>query len=245
MSERQYRIELAAACRLAARFGWQEAVANRFSLAVSDDGRCFLMNRRWRDFAAICASDLALLDGSEPDLTDIDSIAWAIHGAMHRLLPQARCVMHVHSAYATALSTLQDPRLLPVDQTSARFFNRVAIDESYGAFADSGAEGERLAAAMGKRKILLMRNHGLMVTGANVAEAFDQLYHFEQAARTLMLAYASGRPLRVLDDAIAEQTARAWEAKPKFAHEHFAQMRAGLDPGYRDQSQEESEHFFF
>jgi len=234
MSERQLRVELAAACRLAARFGWQEAVANHFSLAVSDDGKSFLMNRRWRDFATIRASDLALLDVNAPELADIDSTAWAIHGSLHRLLPQARCVMHAHPPYATALSTLQDPRLLPVDQTSARFFNRVAIDEDYGGFADNSAEGERLAATIGNRKILLMRNHGLMVTGATVAEVFDQLYHFERAARTLLLAYGSGQPVRVLDDEIAEKTARAWEAEPEFADEHFLQMCATLDPGYRD-----------
>ncbi len=235
MSERQLRMELAAACRLAARFGWQEAVANHLSLAISEDGKRFLMNRRWRDFSVIRASDLALLDASEISLpADIDSTAWAIHGSLHRLLPQARCVMHVHPTYATALSALQDPRLLPVDQTSARFFNRVAIDDKYGGFADNSAEGERLAAAAGNRKILLVRNHGLMVMGANVAEVFDLLYHFERAARTLLLAYASGQPVRVLDDETAEKTARAWESEPEFAGEHFLQMCAGLDPSYRD-----------
>ena len=153
----------------------------------------------------IRASELAILDAGEPDLpADIDTTAWAIHGTLHRLLPRARCVMHVHPTYATALSALQDPRLLPVDQTSARFFNRVAVDEVYGGFADNSTEGERLATAMGDKKILLMRNHGLMVTGANVAAVFDLLYHFERAARTLLLAYGSGQPVRVLDDEIAE-----------------------------------------
>lgn len=235
MNERQLRAELAAACRLAARFGWQEAVANHFSLAVSEDGKSFLINRRWRDFSGIRASELALLDAGETALpADIDVTAWAIHGSLHRLLPQARCVMHVHPTYATALSALQDPRLLPIDQTSARFFNRVAIDDEYGGFAGNSAEGERLAAALGGRKILLMRNHGLMVTGANVAEVFDLLYHFECAARTLLLAYGSGRPVRMLDDEVAEKTARAWESEPEFADAHFIQMCAGLDPSYRD-----------
>jgi ribulose-5-phosphate 4-epimerase/fuculose-1-phosphate aldolase len=235
MSERQLREELAAACRLAARLGWQEAVANHCSLAVSEDGKSFLMNRRWRDFAVIRASELALLDARETALpADIDATAWAIHGSLHRLRPQARCVMHAHPTCATVLSALQDPRLLPVDQTSARFFNRVAIDDDYGGFADHNAEGERLAAALGGRKILLMRNHGLMVTGANVAEVFDLLYHFERAARTLLLAYGSGQPVRVLDDGIAEKAARAWESEPEFADAHFIQMCAGLDPSYRD-----------
>ncbi len=235
MSEGPGRIQLAAACRLAARLGWQEAVANHLSLAVSQDGRRFLMNRRWRDFSTIRASDLALLDASEADLpAGIDRTAWAIHGTLHRLLPQARCVMHVHPTYATALSALEDPRLLPIDQVSARFFNRIAIDDAYGGFADSQAEGERLAAALGSRKILLMRNHGLMVTGSGAAEVFDLLYHFERAARTLLLAYGSARPLRVLGDEVAEKTARSWEDDQDFPEAHFSQMCAGLDPCYRD-----------
>jgi len=235
MTERNLRIDLAAACRLAARFGWQEAVANHCSLAVSADGRQFLMNTRWRDFGKLRASELALLNsGTEVLPPEIDRTAWAIHGTLHALLPQARCVLHLHPTYATALSCLEDKRLLPVDQTSARFFNRVAIDTDYAGFADSRAEGERLATVLAGKKILLMGNHGLLVIGADVAEAFDAFYHFERAARTLLLAYGSGQQVQVLDDTVAEKTARAWEAEPEFAAVHFGEMCRGLDPDYRD-----------
>jgi ribulose-5-phosphate 4-epimerase/fuculose-1-phosphate aldolase len=236
--EAALRVELAAVCRLAAKFDWQEATANHISLAVSADGRQFLMNKRWRDFAAMRASGLALLDSGAPAIPDeIDVTAWAIHGAIHALQPQARCVVHLHPPYATALSCLQDPRLLPVDQTSARFFNRVAIDDAYAGMADSRAEGERLAAILGRHKVLLMGNHGLLTVGATVAEAFDAFYHFERAARTFLLALGSGRKLQVLDEATAEKTARAWESEPEFGEAHFAEMCRALDvqdPAYRD-----------
>lgn len=233
MSEARLRGELAALCRLAARFDWQEATANHISLAVSDDGTQFLINRRWRDFATLKASELALLDSTSQDLPDdIDSTAWAIHGAIHRLLPQARCVVHLHPIYATALSCLKDPTLYPVDQTSARFFNRVAIDDAYAGVADHVAEGERLAKILGEKKILMMGNHGLLTIGANAADAFDAFYHFERAARTLLLAYGSGQPLNILNDEVAEKTARAWENEPEFGDAHFAHMRRHLPPDY-------------
>ncbi|MBU6396919.1 MAG: class II aldolase/adducin family protein [Rhodospirillales bacterium] len=233
MSEARLRGELAALCRLAARFGWQEATANHISLAVSADGAQFLINRRWRDFATLKASELALLDSNANELPeDIDSTAWAIHGAIHRLVPQARCVVHLHPAYATALSCLRDPTLYPVDQTSARFFNRVAIDDAYAGMADNKAEGERLAKILGEKKILMMGNHGLLTIGESAAEAFDTFYHFERAARTLMLAYGTGQPLSILNDEVAEQTANAWESEPEFGEAHFAQMRRALAQDY-------------
>ncbi len=232
-SEAKLRGELAALCRLAAKFDWQEATANHISLAVSPDGTQFLINRRWRDFSTLKASELALLDSNANELPeDIDSTAWAIHGAIHRLVPQARCVVHLHPAYATALSCLKDPTLYPVDQTSARFFNRVAIDGAYAGMADNRAEGERLAKILGEKKILMMGNHGLLSVGESAAEAFDAFYHFERAARTLMLAYSTGQPLSILNDEVAEETALAWDSEPEFGEAHFAQMRRNLDQDY-------------
>ncbi len=230
--ERQLRIDLAAAFRLAARFDWHEAVANHFSAATSTDGRHFLMNPLWRHFAGIRASDLLLLDSHASDLKGlppVDATAWAIHGTMHATLPRARCVLHVHPPYATALACLADPRILPIEQTSARFFNRIAIDRQYTGLADTPAEGARLAQALGDKQILMMGNHGVLVVGDTVAETFDALYHVERASRTLMLAYASGQPLSVLSDAVAEKTARAWEDGGAFARAHFSELKRMLD----------------
>ena len=227
------RVDLAAAFRLAALHGWHESVANHFSVAASEDGRRFLMNPRWRHFSRIKASELLLLDADDdstmqrPDAPDPS--AWNIHGAIHASAPHARCVLHVHSPYATALACLTDPVMLPVDQNTARFFNRVAIDRQYGGIADNAAEGQRLAAALGQRRVLLMARHGVLVAGATVAEAYDERYYFERAAQTLILAYSTGRPLNVLSDAMAERTARDWETYPNYAAAHFTEMRAVLD----------------
>jgi ribulose-5-phosphate 4-epimerase/fuculose-1-phosphate aldolase len=227
--ERQLRIDLAAAFRLADHFGWTEAIANHFSLALGD-GR-FLINPFGRHFSTIRASDLAVLNcdlgGTVPE--GIDVTAWMIHGTLHAKLAQARCILHLHPPYATALSCLADPAIKPIDQTSARFFQRVALDTAFGGMADNAAEGERLCAALGDKSILMMGNHGVLVTAPSVAEAFDAMYHLERASRTLVLAYSTGQQLNILSDEIAEKTARSWEADPAFGHAHFAQMKLLLD----------------
>jgi ribulose-5-phosphate 4-epimerase/fuculose-1-phosphate aldolase len=239
-AEHALRVDLAAAFRLAAQFDWHESVGNHFSAAVSDDGRTFLMNPRWRHFASMRASDLLRLDAADegvmarPDAPDAS--AWCIHGALHRARPQARVLLHCHPPYATALACLADPSLKPVDQNTARFFGLVGIDRGFDGIADDAAEGARLAGAFGNHAILMMGNHGVTVSGASVAEAFEHLYFFERAARTLMLAYASGQPLNIMPDALAEKTARGWGAYAGMAEAHFSHLKSVLDredAGYR------------
>lgn len=240
LDEGQLRVDLAAAFRMAAKFGWQEAVANHFSVAVPADGKKFLLNPLWRHFSVIRASELILLDSDAaepPETPPIDATAWVIHGTLHAKVPHARCVLHVHPPYATALACLADPEIKPVEQTCARFFKRHAVDTGYGGMADNAAEGLRLVEALGRHNVMMMGNHGVLATGETVAEAFDVLYHIERACRTLVLAYSTGRKLSVLSDEIAEKTARSWEDGGAQAKAHFDAMKRLLDaeePGYAD-----------
>ena len=234
------RIDLAAAFRLTARFGWHESVGNHFSAALSADGRRFLMNPKWRHFAAIRASDLLLLDADDETVMESpeapDASAWTIHAALHRARPDIRVVLHCHPPQATALAALKDPALPPIDMNTARFWGDVAIDRDCGGIADDAAEGARIAAALGDRSTLLMANHGLTCTGASVAEAFEQLYFFEKAAATVLLARSTGAPLAVMSDAVAARTAEGWRAYSGMADAHFAHLKSVLDreaPDYR------------
>lgn len=235
------RIDLAAAFRICARMNWHESVGNHFSAAVSADGTKFLMNRKWQHFGAIKASDLLLLDATDSSVMDgpnaPDASAWAVHGTIHRLRPDVRVVLHAHTPYATALSTLKDPALKPLDNNTARFWGDVGIDLGFGGIADAAEEGERLADALGQNSCLMMGNHGVSVTAHSVALAFEKLYFFEKAAQTMVLAYSTGQPLNVLSDAIAQNTAEGWIAYDGMADEHFAYLKAELDrsdPSYRD-----------
>jgi len=229
----QMRVDLAAAFRLAAAMDWHEAVGNHFSLAVSEDGTKFLLNPHQRHFSQVRASELLLLDSNDPGTmarpNAPDPSAWCIHGRIHAHLPAARCVLHVHPPYGTALAALADPSIKAIDQNTARFHKRVAIDRGFGGIADFREEGERLVRVLGSHRHMIMGNHGVLVTGDTVAQAFDDLYFLERAARTLVLAYSTGQPLNVLSDEIAEKTARGWEAYQADAFAHFAQLKAGLD----------------
>jgi len=241
VDEHALRVDLAAAFRLAVHFNWHESVGNHFSAAVSADGTKFLMNPKWRHFSTIKASDLLLLDVNDDSVMDgpdaPDPSAWCIHGTIHRTQPNARVLLHCHPKYATALATLKDPTMLPIDQNTARFYGKVAVDLGFGGIADEAEEGLRIARALGNHSTMLMGNHGVTTTSQTVAEAFEDLYFFERAAETLMLAYASGQPLNVLSDDLAAKTAEDWVAYKESGIAHFEQLKDMLDrtdPSYRD-----------
>ncbi|MFC6857050.1 class II aldolase and adducin N-terminal domain-containing protein [Marivibrio halodurans] len=232
------REDMAAAFRWTARHGMHEGIANHFSLAVSDDGSRFLLNPYGVHFSRMKASDLLLLDArEEPEgMGDaVDPTAYAIHGALHRNLPQARCVLHLHPKYATVLASLADSTIPPIDQNSMRFYERVAIDEGYDGMG-LGDEAERLSRTLGNRSVLMMGNHGVMVVGETVARAFDEMVYLERACETVVTAYMTGQPLRRASHEVASKTARQWAEYPAFGEKHFAALRAILDeeePDYR------------
>ena len=227
------RLDLCAALRWTAHLNMHESVANHYSLALDDAGRQFLINPRGRHFSRLRASELLLLDAQDPDTMNRpdapDPTAWGLHGAIHRACPQARCVMHVHSVHATVLASLADSRLPAIDQNSAMFYQRHVVDDHFGGMAFE-AEGARCAALLGDPKVrtIVMGNHGVLVIGASVAEAFNTLYYFERAAETYIRALQTGQPLRVLSHEVAEKTAQEWEAYSGFAEDHLREIKAIL-----------------
>jgi ribulose-5-phosphate 4-epimerase/fuculose-1-phosphate aldolase len=177
---------------------------------------------------------LIVVDANDPETLQgpdaPDPTAWGLHGGLHRHCPHARCAMHVHSPYATALASLADSRLPPVDQNACMFFNRQVIDEDYGGLAFED-EGERCAQLFDdpKKKVMVMGNHGIMVIGDTVAETFNRMYYFERACMTYILALQTGTSLRILPDDVAEKTAREIEEYPEQDIRHLAELKAILD----------------
>ncbi len=241
MDHWQQREDLAAAFRWAARFDLHEGVANHFSLAVNDDGTQFLMNPNQWHFSRIKASDILEIDGNDPETLNKpdapDPTAWGLHGGVHRHCAHARCVMHVHSVYATVLASLQNSTLPPIDQNCAIFYDRIVVDEQYGGLAFED-EGERCAQLFTdpKKKVMVMGNHGVLVIGSSVADTFNRLYYFERAAQTYIKALQTGQPLRVIPHDIAEKTAQQIEAYPETEDRHFQELRAILDEEKSDYS---------
>ena len=234
MTTDRARADLAAALRWCAKLNLHEGVANHFSLAINDSGSRFLMNPNQRHFSRIKASELIEIDFNDPEvLTGPDApdiTAWGLHGSIHRHCRHARCVMHVHSNYATVLATLADSRLPPIDQNASMFYNRYVIDEAYGGLAVED-EGERCARLLHdpKKRVMIMGNHGLLVVGASVADTFNRLYYFERAAGTYIQALQTGQELRVLSHEVAEKTAQQLEAYPEQDERHFVELKAILD----------------
>lgn len=234
LSHYRERVDLAAAFRWCARLNLHEGVANHFSLSVNEGGTRFLMNPNQVHFSRIKASDLLLIDADDPETMNRpdapDPTAWGLHGALHRSRPHARCAMHVHSIHATVLACLEDPVPPPIDQNTAMFYDRVAVDPEYGGFAFE-EEAERVCSNFSDpdAMVLVMANHGIMVIGEDVAQCWNRLYYFERAAETYVKALWTQRPLRVLSREIAEKTCREAAEYEGQSERHLSELKAILD----------------
>lgn len=233
MDHTNARAEMAAAFRVTAREDMHEGVANHFSFAVNDDGTEFLINPK-KHFSLMRASDLWVIDANDPSSAEgsdaPDQTAWGLHAALHRHVPHARCAMHVHSTYATALASLADSRLPAIDQNSAIFHNRQVVDENYGGLALE-EEGTRCAQLFQDPSVrtMIMGNHGVLFIGETVAETFTRMYYFERAARNYIIALSTGRALRELPEDVAELTASQMEGDGAAEADILNGMRAVLD----------------
>lgn len=204
-AERLARIELAAALREAGRLGWQDSVCQHFSLMLPSTPARYLVNpagRYWRDLRA---SELVVVDEEAPpgENDDVATVAINIHGPIHRARPSARCVLHVHPLHVTALGMTEGGKLEPVYQDGLRFYERIAYDTDYAGLATDTSEGDRMVNAMGNCRVLVLANHGVVVTGESVAHAFDDLYFLERSAQAQTLAMQLGRPLRMINHTVA------------------------------------------
>lgn len=234
----QARQELAACFQLAARHGLEEGICNHFSAMVPGSDQLFFVNPYGYAFAEITASrllvcDLAgnVIDGDgEPEAT-----AFYIHARIHLQQPRVRVALHTHMPFATALCLLEGPPLLWLGQTALKFYGRTAVDEHYNGLALDENEGDRIAGALGAADILFLKNHGVLVAGPSIAEAWDDLYYLERAAQVQLLAMQSGRALKPVPDSIARQAyehMRQGDAESARAHLASAmrQLRASGNP---------------
>jgi ribulose-5-phosphate 4-epimerase/fuculose-1-phosphate aldolase len=236
----QARIDLAAALRMAARHGLNEGICNHFSVMVQSDPAQFLINPYGPHWSQMRASDMLLVDAEGAVLDgegELETTAFCIHSRLHLASPRAACVLHTHMPYATALTTVHDARLETISQNSTRFYDDVAYDDSFNGLALDRAEGDRLGAALGDKRVLFMANHGVLVVGQTVAEAFDDLYYLERAAQLQVLAMSTGKPLRQIREEVARTTFGNRSDKLHYAHVHFTALKHLLDraePEYAD-----------
>jgi ribulose-5-phosphate 4-epimerase/fuculose-1-phosphate aldolase len=212
----QARVDLAACFRMAARLGLHEGICNHLSFVVPGRDDLFLVNPYGWAFSEITASRLLVCDfqGNVVAGEGVpEATAFYIHARVHKNLPRAKAAFHTHMPNATALAMLEGPPLVWAGQSALKFYGRTIVDEEYGGLALDEAEGDRIAASIGDADIVFMKNHGIMVVGPSIAEAWDDLYYLERACEAQRLAMATGRTLKPVPPEMAART--------------YAQMRIG------------------
>ena len=184
-------------------------------------------------WSELSASDLVLADKDRRILEGSNAVedsAFFIHSRIHMAKPRARCVLHTHMPYATAICLLKQGRLRMASQNAIRFYGRVAYIEDYGGMAFDSSEGDRLAAAMGDHDIAFLGAHGVIVTGPTVWDAFDDLYYLERACQAQFIAQSSGQQLREIAQPIVRQVAPVMQSGlATMRHLHFQAIRRILD----------------
>lgn len=202
------RCDMAVVLRLTAQFDLHEGIDNHFSYACGDG--TFLLNRWGVHWSKMKRSDILRVDGHGDIVTgkgEIETTSFMIHEAFHRLCPNATAVYHTHMPYATAIACTNPGRLEPISQNALRYYGKIAYEDLYEGLANDRAEGERLASAAGDNIIVMLKNHGVMVSGPSIGIAFNDLYFLERAAKVQILAQQSGAELAMVPHEIATRTA--------------------------------------
>ena len=241
-AERQARIDLAACYRLADHFGLNEGIDNHMTMLVPGHADRFLLAPFGLHWSEVKASDFMVIDFDGQMLSGrgpIEDTALYIHLPVHRLSPKARCVLHTHMPYATAMSMLENPRLEMAVQSALGFYDDVAYDPDYNGLAFDHSEGERLAGVLGDKSVLMMGNHGALAIGETIPQAFERLYFLERACQAQVLALSTGRALKMVPDQVAKATAAQFSSGGKVGGRdrsdlHFDALKRMLDRQHAD-----------
>jgi ribulose-5-phosphate 4-epimerase/fuculose-1-phosphate aldolase len=240
-AERAVRVDLAACYRLAAHFRLTDLVYTHISARVPGPQAHFLINAYGLLFDEITAGNLVkvTLDGDivdDPSGLGINPAGYLIHSAVHRARHDVGCVMHTHTTAGLAVAA-QLHGLLPLTQHAMRFTGCLAYHDYEGIALDAD-EQERLVNDLGTNNAMILRNHGLLVCGPTVHDAFDLMIHLERACQAQVAALAGGQELVMPPTAVAEKVARQFarpgRTAPVNAWAALLRMLDRRDPGYRD-----------
>src|SRR5690348_16485073 len=198
------RVHLAAALRPAVLHELEEGIDNHFTAAVPGRDGQYLILPYGLHWSEARASELIVFDEQGRVLEGSGTLelsAQCIHAPIHRITG-ARVVLHTHQTWATALNMLKDNRLVPASQSAAYFQGTIRYDDNYSGNADTLEEGERLGKLMGDKQVMFMKNHGVLVVGETVPQAYRRLYMLERVCKAQVLAMSTGQPLEIISDKI-------------------------------------------
>ena len=244
-AEWQARVDLAACYRLVALYGMADMMANHISSRVPGEDGAFLINPYGMMYEEMTASCLIKVDHdgailSRPDFGalnyGINKAGYVIHSAVHAARPEVACVIHTHSWASMAVSAL-DCGLLPITQTAMRFL-KIGYHEYQGVVLNTDEQAS-LIADLGKGEALMLRNHGALVVGNSVGEAFNWTHRLELACHTQLAAMACNTPFRPVPAPVLEETWNNYQPgtrRPYGLMEWPALLRKldRMDPSYRE-----------
>jgi len=196
-AEWQARVDLAAAYRLVALYGWDDLIFTHISARLPGAEHHFLLNPYGMMFDEVTASSLVKIDLAGNKVTEspyfINPAGFTIHSAVHAAREDALCVMHLHTDYGIAVSAQKDG-LLPISQQAMLALQSLAYHD-YEGLALNEEEKPRLVADLGDKNHMILRNHGLLTVGRTPAEAFLAMFLLERACKIQILAQSGGAEL--------------------------------------------------
>lgn len=238
--EWRVRVDLAACYRLLAHFRMTDWIYNHISANVPGQPDHYLINAFGLLYEEVSASNLVKVDVNGNLLEDlglgVNPAAFVIHGAIHKARPDAGCVLHTHTAAGVAVSA-QEGGLLPISQHALKFYGKVAYHDFEGIALDLD-EQRRLVRDVGDKNALILRNHGLITIGHDVATAFKEMFFLERACQIQVNATAGGLKLNVPPTEVCEHTAMQFSGDDSFiqGRDWLALLRLldRVDPSYKE-----------
>jgi ribulose-5-phosphate 4-epimerase/fuculose-1-phosphate aldolase len=208
--EWQARVDLACCYRAVAEMGWHLSIIySHISMRVPGPETHFLLNPFGLMYQEITASNLLKVDlnGNKvnPSPHPVHTAGFVVHSSVHRVREDVKCVIHTHSRAGVAVAC-QEQGLLPINLESMQMSDKIAYYDVEG-MANSVDECEHIAHALGDKKIMILRNHGLMTCGATAGEAFNLMRKLEQSCETQVMAQSGGAKLRMPPKNVVQRTA--------------------------------------
>jgi ribulose-5-phosphate 4-epimerase/fuculose-1-phosphate aldolase len=236
--EWQARIDLAAAYRLIAHYGWDDVIYNHSSMRVPGEDRQFLIKRHELLYTEVTASNLVKvsMDDDLDESAGVNRPGFTLHGGVLSARPDVNCAVHVHTETGMGIAGLKSG-LRMVSQQAIRFYNRVGY-HPYEGITEDFAERERINTALAQNRALIMHNHGVVTVGKTLRESFVLMKYLLEAANIQLRMEATGGDLIEIPPAICEKTARQYEkhdsGRGAADWPAYLRMLDNIDPSYRN-----------
>ncbi len=203
-AEWEARQQLAACYRVFDMLGWSEMIYNHITLKIPSEDGAFLINPFGLHFSEVTASSLVKIDIDGNKLDDnpypVNLAGFTQHALFHKHLPDAHCIMHTHTTAGMAVSAVEGG-LQPTNFYACNFIGQIAYHDFEGVTVRS-EEGERLIEHLGDKRVMLLRNHGILVMGRTLPEAFIKHWSLQRACEIQVATASMGTPILIPDDVV-------------------------------------------